>query len=749
MIKKTIILFAFIMCSINQLSAASDPLVLISNGKSDYNIVVSVSASTEELHAAATLQTYLKKISGLQLSIIKDSDSKGLREIIIGHTNRSPLTVFQYRDEVLIKVMANHLALNGGGTKGVLYAVYSFLERFLGCRKYAADYEVIPRKTTITIPSTIAVQEKPDFNYREVYYPDSKDQTYLDWHKLTRLDDVWGLWGHSFDKLVPAKTYFDKHPEYYAWVDGKRKASQLCLSNPQVLKIVLRNLKTQIDDNPQMKYWSVSQNDDLGYCECNRCKAVDQQEGGPQGSIIRFVNKVATKFPDKIISTLAYTYSQSAPRLTKPAANVQVMLCSIDCNRSKPIVSDPRSNRFKRDLKNWSELTKNLFVWDYNVQFTNYVSPFPNLGVLEPNADFFKLNKVKGIFFQGSGGTPAEFSELRGYLLAKLTWDSKADVQQLTTEFLSGYYGKAAPFIQQYITALEGGLKTAGQLLDIYGNPVSVHSTYLSPPLLDHYGKLFDQAELAVRNAPAQLKHVQQARLAVEFAVLQQSRFYGIEKHGAFIQNESGVWISKPAIERKVKSFVQTANAADITELSEGGKTPDQYELEWKEIFKAGPKVHLAIHAPLKALIPFSEEYQNKGIKTLVDGSRGYADYQYNWLGWYGTNMEVVIDLEKETPINQVSTGFLEDQRHWAFLPTMVTYSFSPDGENYTSMEAIQGPLLYENYDIATKDYTLDLPTGFKSRYIKVKAVNMVTPPAWRYYSGRKTWIFADEIMIH
>jgi hypothetical protein len=748
MFKQTILLLAFIMISVNQLSAAEDLLVIISSGKSAYKIVTSASASPEEFQAAAVLQHYLSKVTGLQLPIIKDSDNKGAHEIIIGHTNRVPFIVFQHPDEFMIKVASNHLLLNGGGRKGVLYSVYTFVERFLGCKKYAADYEVIATKTIITLASTLAIQEKPDFNYREVYYPDAKDQSYLDWHKLTRLDDVWGLWGHTFDKLVPARTYFDKHPEYYALVDGKRKASQLCLSNPQVLKIVIGNLKEQMNDNPQMKYWSVSQNDDLGYCECHRCKPVDQKEGGPQGSIIRFVNKVAVQFPDKIISTLAYTYSQSAPMLTKPGANVQVMLCSIDCNRSKPIADDPRSNRFKRDLKDWSGLTKNLFVWDYNVQFTNYVSPFPNFGVLQPNADFFNLNKVKGLFFQGSGDTPAEFSELRGYLLAKLTWDSKADVTKLTTDFLSGYYGKAAPFIQQYITDLDNALKKSGQLLDIYGNPVSVHNTYLSPLLLDHYGNLFDQAEQSVKNAPAHLKHVKKARLAVEYAVLQQSRFYGIEKHGAFIQNDSGKWIGKPSIAKKIKSFVQIANAAAITELSEGGKTPDQYEQEWQEILSAGPRTHLAINAPLKALIPFSEEYPNKGIKTLVDGSRGYSDYQYNWLGWYGSNMEVVIDLEKETRINQVSAGFLEDQRHWAFLPVEIQYSYSLDGENFSLIETLKSPAVYENYEISTKDYTIDLPPGFKSRYIKVKAINLVTPPPWRYYHGRKTWVFADEIMI-
>lgn len=748
MIKQTIILLSFIMAAINHPSTAQEPVALLSQGKSDYKIVIAASASKEELHAATVLQHYFSKVTGLQLPIIKDTEIKATHEIIVGHSNRAPLTVFQHPDEVMIKMEPNRLLLNGGGTKGVVYAVYTFVERILGCRKYAADYEVIPRKININIPPDLAVNEKPDFNYREVYYPDSKDQTYLDWHKLTRLDDGWGLWGHSFNKLVTARTYFAEHPEYYALVDGKRKDTQLCLSNPEVLKIALVSLQAQMDDNPQMKFWSVSQNDDLGYCECDDCKAVDQIEGGPQGSIIRFVNKVAAQFPDKIISTLAYTYSQRAPLVTKPAANVQVMLCSIDCNRSKPIATDPRSNSFKRDLKSWSEITTNLFVWDYNVQFTNYVSPFPNFSVLQPNADFFNLNNVTGIFFQGSGDTPAEFSELRGYLLAKLTWDSKADVEQLTTEFLSGYYGKAAPFIQKYLTALDQGLKEAGQRLDIYGNPVSVHNTYLSPPLLDHYGKLFDHAEQAVKNDPAQLKHVQAARLAVEYAVLQQSRFYGMEKHGAFVQNENGKWIGKPAMERKVKSFVQTSKASGITELSEGGKSPDQYEEEWNEIFKAGPKDHLAINAKLKAITPFSEEYHNKGVKTLVDGSRGYSDYQYNWLGWYGSDMEVVIDLEKITTINQVSTGFLEDQRHWVFLPTEVSYSFSIDGQHFSSPETVKGTALYENYVISTKDYTVDLPAGFESRYIKVKAVNLVTPPAWRYYRGKQTWVFADEIMI-
>ena len=741
-------LVLLIMLSANPVKAHVASLKLVDNGNSKYKIVIPAKHSAAEMEAANVLQHFVEAVSGAVLPIIKDSRARGSFEVLIGNTNRLAPAVFKNADELVIKVSARTLILNGGKSKGVLYAAYRFAEQFLGCRKFAADVTYTPVMKSIELPSTLLVRHKPDFEYREVYYPDSKDQSYLDWHGLTRLDDVWGLWVHTFDKLVPARQYFDEHPEYYGLVDGQRKPSQLCLSNPGVLEILIQNLKKRMVDEPTMKYWSVSQNDDLGFCQCDRCSAVDKIEGGPQGSIVRFVNKVAARFPDQVISTLAYTYSERAPLVTKPIKNVQIMLSSIDCNRSKPIATDPRAANFRKNLKDWSRITSNLFVWDYAVQFTNYVSPFPNLSILQSNLQFFRLNKVQGVFSQGSGETQAEFSALRGYLLAKLSWDTDADVEKLTHDFLAGYYGEAAPFVQQYISLLDKELKAADQRLNIYGNPVSVHNTYLRPAMLDQYGRLFDKAEEVTLGDPIRIQHVRAARLPVEFAVLQQSRFYGIEKHGAFVKNEEGEWTGKSSTKAKVMFFVQNAKENGITELSEGGYSPEDYAREWEGIFEVGPKIHMALNAEVKAIIPYSDEYPNKGIRTLTDGSRGYLDYQYNWLGWYGTDMEVVVDLGMERPVSQISTGFLEDQRHWAFLPLNVYYSFSLDGKAFTDFHLVQGDPLYENYDKSVKEYSFELPANFKSRFVKVRAKSMITPPQWRYYQGRKTWLFADEIMI-
>jgi hypothetical protein len=94
--------------------------------------------------------------------------------------------------------------------------------------------------------------------------------------------------------------------------------------------------------------------------------------------MIKFVNAVAKHFPDKIISTLAYQYTRKAPTHIKPLSNVNIMLCTIECDRSKPLTADTSKGSFVDDLKSWSALTHNILVWDYVINFHHYLMPFPN-----------------------------------------------------------------------------------------------------------------------------------------------------------------------------------------------------------------------------------------------------------------------------------------------------------------------------------------------------------------------------------
>jgi hypothetical protein len=77
-----------------------------------------------------------------------------------------------------------------------------------------------------------------------------------------------------------------------------------------------------------------------------------------------------------------------------------------------------------------------LYLWDYTVQYSNYLSPFPNIQTFSDNYKFFKKNNVTGIFAQGYADIPGDFQELRQYL-AKLLWDTTIDIQATTNDFFT------------------------------------------------------------------------------------------------------------------------------------------------------------------------------------------------------------------------------------------------------------------------------------------------------------------------
>lgn len=61
------------------------------------------------------------------------------------------------------------------------------------------------------------------------------------------------------------------------------------------------------------------------------------------------------------------------------------MLCTIELNRAKSIETDISSKSFLQDIVDWGKISKHIYLWDYTVNFSNHVSPFPNLHVLQPN----------------------------------------------------------------------------------------------------------------------------------------------------------------------------------------------------------------------------------------------------------------------------------------------------------------------------------------------------------------------------
>ena len=752
--KKYILILVGFILGLN--SSYSQELVITNRGISDYFIIIPQNPPEIDVRAAETLRTYLQKSTGADLPVITDDETPKSKEILIGNNRHLKelnidINVKELEEDGFrILTSGEHLVFVGGSENGILYSVYSFLEDYLDCRMYSSKVQIVPQFKKLVIPQ-IDITEVPVIKTRMLHYQDAYTPEYNEWHKLDNPGKEfkdWGMWVHTFDDLVPSDEYFQEHPEYFTEINGLRTPKgQLCLTNPDVLKLVIDNLGQMIEEKPDATYWSVSQNDNYLYCRCEDCEAMDEIHGSHSGTVINFVNKVAKQFPDKTISTLAYQYSRSAPKDLIPADNVQIVLCSIECNRSKPISVDTSSVSFKRDIEEWGKITNNILVWDYTVQFRNLVSPFPNFRVLQPNIQFFVDNNAFEMFQQGNGAKKGEFAELRAYIIAKLLWDPDADVEAIMNDFLDGYYGKSAKYIKEYITTMHDALEASGETLLIYGNPVMPRNGYLSPTLISNYNNLFDKAEKRAKRSPEVVKRVKEARLPLQFAILEQARYFGTGAQGYFYQNVDSVWEPKPEMKNLLSAFVDGCQEAGIEKLEEHGTSPEEYDQQIQELWAKSMPDNLALLRPVRLKIDFSPKYDAGGAQALTDGIRGLNDYNMNWLGFEGSNMDAIIDLGDTLRVNSVSIDFLQDINSWVFLPKAIKVYTSINGNVYKRKGGTINKAS-EDQDakfIETFEVELD---NVKTRYVRIKTAGHIFCPDWHKGAGKMSWIFADEIIV-
>jgi len=588
--KKYIILIFTLLLFCN--ACSSGKINLVSSSQSEYIIIIPAYPTNIEKEAASEFQRLIKLSTSVEIAITSDTISRKSHEIIIGNTNRKlpSATESLKSDGFTIQTDKNSLYIQGGNEKGTLYGVYTFFDQYLGYRCYSPTVFKYPTLTDVVIPSGIVDVQVPTNEYRNILYHVTFDPFYRNWHKLDLDKPEWGFWVHTFSVLMSPEKYFNEHPEYFALVDGKRVArqareylgSQLCLSNPDVLQIITENLRDEIKKNPEAKYWSVSQNDTWGYpdldynCTCDSCATIDNEFGGPSGSIITFVNKVAKFFPDKIISTLAYRYSRKAPANLVPDSNVNIMLCTIECNRNRPIEKDSANLDFCKDFEEWGKLTNNILMWDYVVQFHNYVAPFPNLRTLQPNIQYFTQNGVNAQFQQGNYWKGGEFSELRPYLIARLLWNPNIDIKKELNDFLTGYYEDAAPYISQYIEQIHDELEKSGLKLSIYGNPVDHFNGFMHPDLVVGYEQLFDNAKKSVASKPEVLARVKVAHMPLIYSLFEVAKVKEIEELRVF-EKKDGIWSIRKDVKDRLDEFVALCKLNEIPLLKEGHLTPDEY----------------------------------------------------------------------------------------------------------------------------------------------------------------------------
>ncbi|WP_187269520.1 DUF4838 domain-containing protein [Flagellimonas hymeniacidonis] len=742
---KKVVLTLLITIGLLVNSCNKSNITLTENGKTNYEIVLKKNASESLYKSSVKLQYYLSKISGAQFPIVDElSLDARKKKIYVGNHKTENLKPQQ----VIIRTENENLYISGGSDQAVKNGIYEFLEKYLACKWYAPGVEKIPPSRTISV-SPIDYDYTPEIHTRTVHsklfyenheFADQQKVTYEAFPYYVPTAKV-----HTFHRFMPEEVFYKDHPEYYALRGEQRLPTQLCLTNDKVLAIVKDSVASFFSKNPEASVISVSQDDNQQYCKCDNCSKVDTSEGSPSGTMIRFVNQVAESFPNKTISTLAYQYTRKAPK-THPATNVLITLCSIECDRSAPI--SEKCTDFADDLIAWGKLTNNIRIWDYTTQFTNFLSPFPNIYTLQPNIQLFRNNNAKWVFEQHSHN-PSELFELRSYITAKLLWNPDLDFDELLTEFTDGYYEQAGPYIKKYVELIHAEIKKDDDFfLFLYGDPSEAFSSYLNPELLKEYSNLFDEAEKAVANKQELLDRVKMARLGVDYAVLEASRKNITKDYSLMVMAKNPKEVINPMVASLLDNFIHTARKNDISLMNEMGFTVNEYASNYMSALKIAQKPNKAKGKNVVALTK-PKKYAEENPMVLTDGALGGSSFYANWLGYEGNNMEVVIDLGEPQPISTVSMAFLQVTNHVVFFPSSVTYYGSSDNTDFKPLGTLSNtaPL---NKDSKVNDISyFDLSFEQENvRYIKVVAENTKTP-YWHHAAGLPSWVFADEIIIN
>lgn len=494
---RRLLLLPTLLALLPSLTAAADRPWLRASDFDSLEIVIAEDANEFTRLAAQELAEHWNQLTKRDLPIVH-APTRKMTHIFIGDSPAAAPYIAADRhtplsgDGIRLKTLDRRtLLLYGPGPRSPLFATYEFIEQALGIRWLTPDTTHFPQDPPKTLPR-LDIAYTPVFEFRWSTYL-SSDPKIAPFRNRHRWVEGPGFSCHTFFDLVPPEQYFKDHPEYFSEINGKRIApadfnyndhatwgprrnelTQLCMTNPDVIRIITDKAVERMRANPNLPMIHVSQEDWYGYCTCPTCRAIDEREGTNAAAILTGLNQIADgiarALPGHGIETLAYQFTRKPPKTLAVRDNIAIKLCSIECDFSEPLDApgNPLNAPFFEDLRNWSKQAPRLHIWNYSANFSNFQSPYPNLHVLQRNQQIFAENNVKGIFEQGCYDHGGSLAYLETYLISKLMWNPYCDADAVINEFLDLYYREAAPFLREYIKLITDKVTAPGVMMHCF-----------------------------------------------------------------------------------------------------------------------------------------------------------------------------------------------------------------------------------------------------------------------------------------
>lgn len=145
----------------------------------------------------------------------------------------------------------------------------------------------------------------------------------------------------------------------------------------------------------------------------------------------------------------------------------------------------------------------------------------------------------------------------------------------------------------------------------------------------------------------------------------------------------------------------------------------------------------------------YKPKYAGGGTGALADGLLGsddnYADG--HWQGYWGEDIDAVLDLGTLTSVNTISMRFLQHSNDWILAPQAIEIYTSNDGKNWRKVRTEQFSPDYRELGAVLRTNAIR-NLKLNTRYLRVVAKNPGPLPQWHGAAGSDSYLFCDEIVI-
>lgn len=521
-------------------------------------IIIPKRSSVVEQNAAHELKDYLEQATGKSFSVETEHDNE-VPGLYVGFTDfalRRGIAVQDGCNELngaeawMIKAVDGCLVLTGGREpthRGILYAVYHYLEDVIGVRWWNAMEEYVPRINDFAIDTTLEMSGEPKavmrFPVACSFIGDDPRFCVRRRANQLRIAKEWGGGVncsprgqcHTLFGILPREGLFEQNPDWFAWSEARQKHlpyGQYCLNNPELLDAFekafiddITRIRADCDaaEEPYPHHFHISMDDTPYDCECPVCREVIARSGST-GNVLRFVNRMARAaariWPDVLVETLVYwTYMELPKDGTVPEKNVIIRLANLDIDILHDLHYKTNTHALEV-LEGWSAICKKggnpLCVWDYNINYSSTI--VPNTFRLGSLFRTYEAYGVSGYFIEHEEPLTSDFWCLKNWLLSHLMENPQADEYKLADEFLEGYYGPAAEPIRKYLQLAHACNENAGLNMKCVEN--FTKADMVTWELVIEGYQLFDEAAAAVEYDPVYSRRVRQARCTLDYTIV-------------------------------------------------------------------------------------------------------------------------------------------------------------------------------------------------------------------------------------